>query len=158
MEERKQKTKESYPREDRLEAEVIEGAQTYMEMTEGRLAEVQIDEKHLMELILSPYNMNRAYRKVVSNGGSGGVDSMEAKDLLPYLKLHNDELMNSILNGKYKPMQVRRVEILKDNGKTRKLLIISNIAKKSTCRLLKKCTAGSTIRQNNANGDATMLM
>lgn len=40
----------------------------------------------------------------------------------------------------------------------RKLLIISNIAKKSTCRLLKKCTAGSTIRQNNANGDATMLM
>ena len=106
MEERKQKTKESYPREDRLEAEVIEGAQTYMEMTEGRLAEVQIDEKHLMELILSPYNMNRAYRKVVSNGGSGGVDSMEANDLLPYLKLHNDELRNSILNGKYKPMPV----------------------------------------------------
>lgn len=121
MEERKQKTKESCPREDRLEAEVIEGAQTYMEMTEGRLAEVHIDEKHLMELILSPYNMNRAYRKVVSNGGSGGVDSMEAKDLLPYLKLHNDELRNSILNGKYKPMPVRRVEIPKDNGKTRKL-------------------------------------
>lgn len=88
MEERKRKTKEICPREDRLEAEVIEGAQTYMEITEGRLAEVQIDENHLMELILSPYNMNRAYRKVVSNGGSGGVDSMEAKDLLPYLKLH----------------------------------------------------------------------
>ena len=121
MEERKQKTKESCPREDRLEAEVIEGAQTYMEITEGRLAEVQIDEKHLMELILSPYNMNRAYRKVVSNGGSGGVDTMEAKELLPYLKLHNDELRNSILNGKYKPMPVRRVEIPKDNGKTRKL-------------------------------------
>ena len=32
MEERKQKTKESCPREDRLEAEVIEGAQTYMEI------------------------------------------------------------------------------------------------------------------------------
>ena len=38
MEERKQKTKESCPREDRLEAEVIEGAQIYMEITEGRLA------------------------------------------------------------------------------------------------------------------------
>ena len=46
---------------------------------------------------------------------------MEAKDLLPYLKLHNDELRSSILNGKYKPMPVRRVEIPKDNGKTRKL-------------------------------------
>ena len=46
---------------------------------------------------------------------------MEAKDLLPYLKLHNDELRNSILNGKYKPMPERRVEIPKDNGKTSKL-------------------------------------
>ncbi len=50
MEEREQKTNESCPREDMLEAEVIEGAQTYMEITEGRLTEVQTDEKHLMEL------------------------------------------------------------------------------------------------------------
>ena len=55
-----------------------------MEITENELVGVQIDEKHLMELIVSPYNMNRAYRKVISNGGSGGVDSMEAKELLPY--------------------------------------------------------------------------
>lgn len=40
----------------------------------------------------------------------------------------------------------------------RKLLIISSIAKSSTCRLFKKCTARITIRQNNASGDATMLM
>ena len=39
-----------------------------------------------------------------------------------------------------------------------KLLIISDITKSSTCRLFKKCKAGSTILQNNANGDATMLM
>lgn len=39
-----------------------------------------------------------------------------------------------------------------------KLLIISSIAKSSTCGLFKKCTAGSAIRQNNASGDATMLM
>ena len=92
-----------------------------MEITEGKLISVQIDEKHLLEYILSPYNMNRAYRKVVSNGGSGGVDSMELKELLPYLKLHKDDLKSSILNGKYKPQPVRRVEIPKDNGKTRQL-------------------------------------
>ena len=40
MEERKQKTSEGCPREDRLEAEVIEGAHTYMEITEGRLASI----------------------------------------------------------------------------------------------------------------------
>ena len=41
---------------------------------------------------------------------------------------------------------------------SRKLLIISSIAKSSTCRLFKKCTAKTSIRQNNASGDATMLM
>ena len=40
MEERKQKTNEGCPREDRLEAEAIEGAQTYMEITEGGLASI----------------------------------------------------------------------------------------------------------------------
>ena len=40
----------------------------------------------------------------------------------------------------------------------RKLLIISTIAKSPTCRLFKKCTSRTTIRQNNASGDATMLM
>jgi len=40
----------------------------------------------------------------------------------------------------------------------RKLLIISNIAEKNDMQVVQKCKAGSTIRQNNANGDATMLM
>ena len=40
----------------------------------------------------------------------------------------------------------------------RKLLIISNIAENSTCRLFKKCKARTCIRQDNASGDATMLM
>ena len=122
MEEAMQKPRnESCLLNDRMEAESIEGAQTFMEITEGKLISVQTDEKHLLEYILSPYNMNRAYRKVVSNGGSGGVDSMEMKELLPYLKLHKEDLKASILNGKYTPQPVRRVEIPKDNGKTRQL-------------------------------------
>ena len=102
MKEREQKTAAQaadYLQGDRLEAESLTGVQTFMEITEDKLVEVQIDAKHLMEVIVSPYNMNRAYRKVISNGGSGGVDSMEAKELLPYLKLHTDELKASILNG-----------------------------------------------------------
>lgn len=115
------------------------GVQTFMEITEGELVEVQIDETHMMELIVSPYNMNRAYRKVMSNGGSGGVDSMEAKDLLPYLKLHKDELIESLLTGKYKPMPVRRVEIPKDNGKTRKLgipTLVDRVIQQSIAQVL----------------------
>ena len=57
----------------------------------------------------------------MSNGGSGGVDGMSVKDLPKYWELRGRELKGLILTGKYKPAPVRRVEIPKDNGKTRKL-------------------------------------
>ena len=46
---------------------------------------------------------------------------METSELLPYLKLHRDELIWKLRNGKYRPNPVKRVEIPKDNGKTRPL-------------------------------------
>ena len=42
-------------------------------------------------------------------------------ELLQYLKDNGEEIRQSILAGKYQPQPVRRVEIPKDNGKTRKL-------------------------------------
>ena len=124
MEEREQKTMEQSTdrlQGNRLEAESLAGVQTFMEITEDRLVEVQIDEQHLLELIVSPYNISRAIRKVMSNGGSGGVDGMSVKDLPKYWELRGTELKELILTGKYKPAPARRVEIPKDNGKTRKL-------------------------------------
>ncbi|MBQ7609602.1 MAG: hypothetical protein IJU74_00720 [Bacteroidales bacterium] len=70
MEEREQKTvaqATDHPKGDKLEAEGLSGVQTFMEITEDRLVEVQIDEQHLLELIVSPYNISRAIRKVMSN-------------------------------------------------------------------------------------------
>ena len=64
---------------------------------------------------------------------------MECKELLPYLKLHKDELKSSILNGKYKPQPVRRVEIPKDNGKTRKLgipTLVDRVIQQSIAQVL----------------------
>ena len=46
---------------------------------------------------------------------------MEVEDLLQYLKDNGEELRQTILDGKYRPNPVRRVEIPKDNGKMRKL-------------------------------------
>lgn len=89
-----------------------------MEIKDEELVEVQLRENNLLELILSPVNLNAAYRQVVRNGGAGGVDKMETSELLPYLKLHRDELIDKLRNGKYRPNPVKRVEIPKDNGKT----------------------------------------
>ena len=46
---------------------------------------------------------------------------MKVDELLQYLKDNGEEIRQSILAGKYQPQPVRRVEIPKDNSKTRKL-------------------------------------
>jgi group II intron reverse transcriptase/maturase len=82
---------------------------------------VQFSRDKLLEAILSPSNLNRAYKQVVGNKGSGGVDNMNTEELLPYLLRHKDDLISSLYTGRYRPNPVRRVEIPKDNGKTRQL-------------------------------------
>ena len=122
MKELKQKTVESDFRQiNRTASEGYSGVQTFMEIADDKLVEVQLEGNNLMELILSPHNLNAAYRQVMRNGGAGGADKMETSELLPYLKLHRDELIGKLRDGKYRPNPVRRVEIPKDNGKTRPL-------------------------------------
>ena len=75
----------------------------------------------LLEQILTPDNLNRAYRQVKRNKGAGGIDGMQVDELLPYLKENRNELLQTLLGGRYRPQPVRRVEIPKENGKTRKL-------------------------------------
>ena len=75
----------------------------------------------MLEEITAAANLNKAFTKVRKNNGAGGVDRMEVKELLPYLKEHGEELVHSILDGSYRPNPVRRVEIPKENGKTRGL-------------------------------------
>ena len=106
---------------DRTASDEYVGVQTFMEIKDEQLVEVQLEENNLLELLLSPSNLNAAYRQVVRNGGVGGVDKMETSELLPYLTLHKDELLEKIRRGKYRPSPVRRLEIPKDNGKTRPL-------------------------------------
>ena len=81
-----------------------------------------LQETGLLEEILRNDNLNRAYLKVKSNKGKGGVDGMDVGELLAYLREHGKELNQQILEGKYKPNPVRRVEIPKaEKGKFRKL-------------------------------------
>jgi RNA-directed DNA polymerase len=75
----------------------------------------------LLERILQSDNLNEAYKRVVKNRGSHGVDGMEVKELLPYLKVHGEEIKQTIRDGKYQPQAVRRVEIPKPDGGKRQL-------------------------------------
>ncbi|GMQ63786.1 group II intron reverse transcriptase/maturase [Vallitalea maricola] len=76
----------------------------------------------LLEKILERNNLNKAYKKVKSNKGSGGIDKMSVDELLTFLKDNKTALIKQIREGKYKPNPVRRVEIPKEEkGKVRKL-------------------------------------
>ena len=122
MEGREQKISQDNSRQKgRTASDRYDGVQTYIGITDNRLTEVQLAEDKLLEEILSPSNLNAAYKQVVSNKGSSGVDKMSTDDLLPYLRTHKDELITSLYAGTYRPNPVRRVEIPKDNGKTRQL-------------------------------------
>jgi len=109
------------PQNDSTECDSYEGVQTFIGITENHLVEVKLTSENLLEEIFSPSNLNRAYKQVVRNAGAGGIDKMEVEKLLPYLKLHKDELLESLFTGRYTPSPVRRVEIPKGNGKTRLL-------------------------------------
>lgn len=76
----------------------------------------------LMEEILSNDNLNKAYKKVKSNKGAGGVDGMNVDELLAFLRNNGKRLKQQLMEGKYKPNPVRRVEIPKETkGEFRKL-------------------------------------
>lgn len=76
----------------------------------------------LLESILDRANLNKAYKRVKSNHGAPGIDGMTVEEALPWLREHKESLLQSIREGKYKPLPVRRKVIPKPDGSgTRKL-------------------------------------
>jgi RNA-directed DNA polymerase len=110
-----------WPQRDSAEHEGYAGALTDKRITENNNTDVDSGGNKLLEEILSRDNLNRAYKQVKRNKGAHGVDGIEVEHLLQYLKDNGDELVKLVLDGKYRPNPVRRVEIPKDNGKMRML-------------------------------------
>jgi group II intron reverse transcriptase/maturase len=119
---KKQKTgQDTYFQKDMAEPEGYEGGQTFLWMNEKGNTNTTKDKPMLLEYILSPTNLNNAYKQVKRNAGSGGIDKMDTKELLSYLQTQREELLKTLHEGSYKPFPVRRVEIPKENGKKRQL-------------------------------------
>ncbi len=112
---------DSCPQTSRPEAEGYAGVQTFMRVVDGCLTAEQPLQYPLLEQILSPSNLNAAYKQVKRNNGAAGIDRMDCARLLGYLLEHGDALTESIRQRTYSPNPVRRVEIPKDNGKMRQL-------------------------------------
>src|SRR5699024_6829046 len=75
----------------------------------------------ILDKILDKNNMNDAYKQVVKNKGSAGVDGMTLNEVGGYLATNREEIIEAIRERKYKPQPVLRVEIPKPNGGVRLL-------------------------------------
>jgi len=108
-------------------------------MTETDNTNTNQQREGLLEQILDRDNLNRAYKQVKRNKGAGGVDGMQVDELLPFLEERKGELVQSLRDGKYRPKPVRRVEIPKENGKTRKLgipTVVDRFIQQAICQVL----------------------
>ena len=74
-----------------------------------------------MEAIVERDNLRKALAQVRRNKGAPGVDGTTVDDLAGYLKDHWLAIKAHLLDGTYKPLPVRRVEIPKASGGTRPL-------------------------------------
>jgi len=78
-------------------------------------------EVQLLEKILERENLRRALRQVRRNKGAPGVDGMTVRQLGRHLKKHWPKIKAAIVEGRYKPLPVRRKEIDKPEGGVRLL-------------------------------------
>ena len=79
------------------------------------------DTSRLLEEVLERNNMLLALKRVISNKGSHGVDRMKIDELREHIKKHWDTIKAKLLETKYNPSPVRRVEIPKPDGGVRQL-------------------------------------
>lgn len=74
-----------------------------------------------MERVVEQANMRRAYQRVVRNKGAAGVDDLTVNELRDWLVVHWPSVKKALLEGRYLPRPVRRVDIAKPSGGVRTL-------------------------------------
>ena len=76
--------------------------------------EVRHKDNELVELmprIVSRENMLAAYQAVKSNAGAAGIDEMSVEALSHWMREHWEQTKASLLEGRYEPQPVKRVEL-----------------------------------------------
>lgn len=79
------------------------------------------DTSRLLEDVLERNNMLEAMYRVIRNKGSYGIDGMKTDELRDHVKKTWATVKTKLLEGKYNPSPVRRVEIPKPDGGVRSL-------------------------------------
>lgn len=130
---------EGFARESRVELE-DNGKVPSISLTSDRKQDNRnVYTSNLLKRIIHKDNMNEAFRRVKKNKGSHGIDGLTIDELQSYLEENGVKLQQSLLDGTYEPLPVRRVEIPKDNGKKRQLgipTVIDRVVQQAIAQVL----------------------
>jgi len=86
-----------------------------------RVIETPNPDGYLLERILSRENMQQAWKRVKANKGAPGVDNVSIEDFPDFARENWRIIRESLSDGSYQPLPVKRVEIPKQSGGTRPL-------------------------------------
>jgi RNA-directed DNA polymerase len=86
--------------------------------TSGR---TKSEDHKLMEEVVERSNLKLAYQRVVENKGAPGVDDVSVSEFKDWLKIRWPSVKIALLEGRYLPRPVRRVDIPKPSGGMRML-------------------------------------
>jgi len=75
----------------------------------------------LMDKVFAPDTLQAAWEKVRDNGGAAGVDRQSIERFNANEDQYLTELSTALREGRYRAQPIRRVEIAKDDGRTRPL-------------------------------------
>ena len=75
----------------------------------------------MIEQVINRRNMHLAYKQVLANKGSAGVDGMGVRELKQHICTNREAIVLSIINGQYLPQPILGVHIPKSKGKSRLL-------------------------------------
>ena len=95
----------------------------------------------VMQEVLKPENLRKALSHVQANKGAPGIDGMTVEQLPGHLKSHWPGIKALLLQGKYRPQPVKRVEIPKPDGGVRKLgipTVLDRFIQQAVLQILQK--------------------
>ena len=95
---------------------------------------------NVMQQVLDKTNVLKAWGRVKSNQGAPGSDGMTLEDFPAYAREHWPRICQSLLDGTYRPLAVRRVVIPKPGGRGERMLgvpcVIDRVIQQSILQVL----------------------
>ncbi len=99
----------------------------------------------MMEQVLDPENLRRAWRRVKSNAGAPGIDGMTVEAFPAFSRKHWPRIRSALMTGTYRPAPVRRVFIPKPDGSERPLgvpTVLDRVIQQALAQVMSPCFDG----------------